>query len=82
MTDPTRAEAGDVVLWPGRGLFAVRAVLGKHGGVRTYDLQALEGQADEEHVAVWKCRKVPRPLPSILVKVSRPQARKRRSPGG
>lgn len=57
MTRPT----GEVVLWPGHGVYRVMYYSTQHGQTCAY-LQGLEGQEPELEVPCWKLQSIPRPL--------------------
>lgn len=66
MSDPTRGGVGDVVLWPGKGLYAVA-----HADRGLMTLLGLEQQPDELGVQAWLVKRVPRPLPEVVTEAAR-----------
>lgn len=57
-----------VVLWAGKGLYAVMASRESRDGW-ICDLAPLEGQEREYAVPWWKLREIRRPLPEIVLKI-------------
>ena len=52
---------GEVVLWPGRGVYRVLSQSSAQGQT-CVNLCGMEGQGDAQDVPVWKLRSIPRPL--------------------